>query len=201
VDYLDIASVITGYLLGSFPSAYIAGRMWKGIDVRQVGSRNMGAMNTFGHIGKTAGAAVFIVDVGKGIAAIFIARAIGTSELTGLAAGLAAALGHRFPVFLNFRGGKAGAITLGILFLLMPKGIPFFAAVTLLLFLLTRNLPFSYIIAFFCFTIVGWLMYSSPGLSGFSLALTLFVMINHYSMIRDIRDKGFRKAIIRSALK
>jgi acyl phosphate:glycerol-3-phosphate acyltransferase len=201
VDYLDVASVIIGYLLGSFPSAYIAGRMWKGIDIRQVGSCNMGAMNTFGHIGKTAGAAVFIVDVGKGIAAIFVARALGSSQLIELAAGLAAALGHRFPVFLNFRGGKAGAITLGMLFLLMPKGIPFFAAITLLLVLLTRNLPFSYIIAFLCFTIVGWFMYSSPGLSVFSLALTLFVMINHYSIIRNIRDKGFRKTIIRSALK
>jgi glycerol-3-phosphate acyltransferase PlsY len=201
VNYLDVTSVFIGYLLGSFPSAYIAGRIRKGIDIRTVGSHNMGTMNTFGHIGKAAGIAVFILDVGKGITAIFLARAIGSSQLIELAAGFGAALGHRFPVFINFRGGKASAITLGMLCLQIPKGIPFFTAVTLLLVLLTRNLPFPYIIAFLCFTIVGWLIYSSPGLSVFSLALTLFVMTNHYSMIRDIRDKGFRKAIIRSNLK
>jgi glycerol-3-phosphate acyltransferase PlsY len=201
VDYIDAVPLVIGYLLGSFPTAYIAGRIQKGIDIRQVGSGNMGAMNTFGHIGKVAVVIVFLFDTSKGIAAIIIAKALGTSQLIELAAGVTAALGHRFPVFIEFRGGKGGAITLGMLFFLMPKGIPFFAVATLLLVLLTRNLPFSYITAFLCFVFAGWLIYDSFWLSVFSLILMLFVFFNHHSMIKDIRDKGFRSAIIRSRLK
>jgi glycerol-3-phosphate acyltransferase PlsY len=107
MPYVFIAlSLVLGYLIGSFPSAYVVARLRKGIDIRQVGSRNMGAMNVFYSVGFGYGILVLALDIGKGAAAVAIARAMGTPDLIQLLAGLAAVVGHNFPVFLNFKGGR-----------------------------------------------------------------------------------------------
>ncbi len=71
-------AIICAYLLGSFPTAYVVGRLRKGIDIRQVGTRNMGAMNVIYSVGLTYGLLVLLVDIGKGAAAVFLARSLGT---------------------------------------------------------------------------------------------------------------------------
>jgi len=125
LNLLAIAlALILAYLLGSIPAAYLAGRLIKGIDIRQVGTRNMGAMNVFYQIGFLAGLIVLAVDIGKGTAAIALAFWLGTPDIIVLLAGIAAVLGHSFPVWLRFRGGKGGATTIGVLIFLMPWGYP-----------------------------------------------------------------------------
>ena len=118
-------AIVCAYLIGSFPSAYIICRLRKGTDVRQIGTQNMGAMNVFYTVGFVEGVIVLALDIGKGAAAVALARGLGVPEIVQFLAGLAAVVGHGFPVFLKFRGGKGGATCIGVFAFLMPWCIPF----------------------------------------------------------------------------
>ncbi|MBA7628589.1 Glycerol-3-phosphate acyltransferase [subsurface metagenome] len=109
--------VLTGYLLGSIPTAYIAGRLLKGRDIRQIGDGNVGAHNAFRELGPKTGVAVGIIDAGKGVLVIIIAQVAGIPQVTILLSGAAAVIGHNWPVFLGFRGGRGESTTIGILLL------------------------------------------------------------------------------------
>jgi len=103
-------SLLLAYLIGSFPTAYLAGRYVKGFDIRQYGSGNMGTMNTRALLGWRWAVIVFLIDLLKGILAIYLSRwAVADPFLLASAA----AAGHCYPVWLRFRGGKALATTLG----------------------------------------------------------------------------------------
>ena len=111
-------SLVVAYLLGSLPFAYLIGRQ-KGVDIRQVGDRNVGSFNVFRHAGLAAGLATFMLDAGKGIMAIVVAKALHVDEVIVLAAGIAAVAGHIWPVFLGFRGGRGEATIVGVLLALV----------------------------------------------------------------------------------
>jgi len=112
-----MAAVILSYLLGSLPTAYLAGRMLKGIDIREHGSGNVGASNTFRVLGRTPGICVLVIDILKGFLAVaVISRVLGVSGTFGIVlVGVAAVCGHNWTVFLGFRGGKGIATSLGVL--------------------------------------------------------------------------------------
>lgn len=197
-------AIISGYLLGSIPSAYIAGRLKKGIDIREVGSKNMGAMNVYYEVGLVEAIPVLLTDVGKGIGAILLARWLGVSLVFQLSAGLAAVIGHSFPVFLKFRGGKGGATTIGILLFLTPKAIPFWLAICLIALLITHNFTFCYSIAFICFPFVAWLIYHSTAMIAFSIGLPIFVGTNYIPRFKEMFMKAggnWSKVIKRSSTK
>ena len=199
-----IISIISAYLLGSIPSAYVAGRLRKGIDIRQVGSRNMGTMNVYYEVGHKEAILVFFVDIAKGIGAILLARWLEVPLLWQLLVGLTAVIGHAFPVFLKFRGGKGGAITIGILLFLMPWAIPFFLATAGVALIVTRNFTFCYSIALICFPLVAWLIYQSPPLTFFSIGLPAFVGINYIPRFKEMYVKSgsdWRKVVKRSSTK
>ena len=187
--YIAIA-IICAYLIGSFPSAYIAGRLRKGIDIREVGSRNVGAMNVFYKVGFVAGLLVLAVDIGKGAAAVALARWLGVPMLAELFAGVAVVIGHGFPIFLKFRGGRGGATCIGVLVFLMPWGIPFYLAIFGVGLLLTRYPTLSYSVAFLCFPFIAWLIYHSPELVGFSIGILLLPGIKYIPRIKEMRAKG-----------
>ena len=98
--------VVLGYFLGSIPTAYIAGRLLKGRDIRHMGDGNVGARNAFHELGPKAGVAIGIVDAGKGALAILVAQAANIPQVAVLLTGAAAVIGHNWPVFLGFRGGR-----------------------------------------------------------------------------------------------
>lgn len=111
-----------GYLLGSFPSGYLAGRWCAGVDIRQLGSGSTGATNVLRQVGKGPALVVFVVDVFKGSAAVILARALLGAGAYGwlVAAGLAALAGHIWPIWLGGKGGKAVATGFGMLLGLVP---------------------------------------------------------------------------------
>jgi glycerol-3-phosphate acyltransferase PlsY len=115
----DLALTLLAYLIGSVPTGVVIGRL-AGIDVRAAGSGNIGATNVARAAGGSAGIATLIGDVGKGVAAVVLARAFGTSPLAAPAAALATVLGHVFSVFLRFSGGKGVATGLGVCLALAP---------------------------------------------------------------------------------
>ena len=100
--------------MGSFPSGYLAGRIAKGIDIRSLGSGSTGATNVLRHIGKRAAITVFILDVLKGILSIFLAKYFLLNDSWQVAIGLSTLIGHIWPIWLNWKGGKAVATGLGI---------------------------------------------------------------------------------------
>ncbi|GAI24857.1 unnamed protein product, partial [marine sediment metagenome] len=102
----EIIAIVIGYLLGSIPSAYVAARLVKGKDIRQMGGGNVGVLNTFKEVGRGAGIAVILADMAKGAAAVVIAQwLLDVPQLFVLAAGLAAVAGHNWSIFLKFTGG------------------------------------------------------------------------------------------------
>ena len=164
----------------------------------------MGVLNVYYEVGLIEAVLVLLIDVGKGIGAILLARWLGVPLVFQLLAGLAAVTGHTFPVFLKFRGGKGGATTLCILAFLMPKAIPFFVAIALIALIVTRNPTFCYGIAFVLFPFVAWLIYRSEPLIFFSVGLPVFVGINYIPKLREMHMKAsgsWRKIIKRRSFK
>jgi len=144
--YYGAIAVLIAYLLGSIPTAYIVSRWAYGKDIRKLGGGNVGTHNVYENIGKLPGIIVGIVDVGKGVASIFIALAFIPSSdyyYWVFAAGLAAVIGHIWPVFLKFRGGNGIATSIGILFVLMTREAMIALAVAVLLIVITRNIILS----------------------------------------------------------
>ena len=203
-DILFIAVALIGaYLIGSFPSAYLMARFRKGIDIRGVGSKNVGAMNVFYKVGFAEGILVLAMDIGKGAVAIALARWLGVPVIAELFAGVAVVMGHSFPVWLKFHGGKGGATIIGILIFLMPWGIPFYAGIFGLTLLVTRFPTFSYSVAFLCFPFVAWLVYQSGTLVAFSLCIVLLPMIKYIPRIKEMHSTGgsWRHVLLRRNLK
>ena len=116
-----------GYLLGSMPNGYLAGRWLKGIDLRQCGSGSTGATNVLRNVGKAPALVVFLLDVGKGALAVLLAKSFGLNDWVQVLAGLAALAGHIWPEWLGWKGGKAVATGLGMfLGLAWPVGLACF---------------------------------------------------------------------------
>ena len=140
-------SLILGYFLGSIPSGWLAGRWLKGIDLRTIGSGSTGATNVLRHVGKGPALGVFLIDVGKGAAAVLIARALGLGDWIQVLTGLTALAGHIWPVWLGFKGGKAVATGLGLfLGLAWPVGLASFG-VFLAVFSLSRYVSLASVLA------------------------------------------------------
>ena len=155
--------IIIGYLLGSIPSAYIATRLAKGRDVRQLGGGNVGSFNVLREVGPWAALAVGIGDFGKGAAAVAIALwVLPVSTPFVLLAGLASVIGHNWMIFLKFSGGKGMGTTLGALAVLLPvygywPGLLILLGVTLVPFVITRNLALSMGICLVALPFITWL--------------------------------------------
>jgi glycerol-3-phosphate acyltransferase PlsY len=198
-----IIALITAYFLGSIPTAYIIGRLRKGIDIRQVGSRNMGAMNVFYNVGFFYGILVLLTDIAKGAAAIALARCLEAPIAVELIAGFIAVLGHSFPVWLRFRGGKGGAPLIGIFAFLMPWGLAIGFPLFALLTLLTRFPTISYSIALLSFPFVAWLIYHNGIYVVYSILMLLIPLIRYIPRIKEMRNKGgsWKKVVLRKNIK
>ena len=148
-----IALLITAYLIGSIPTAVWWGKRYYGIDVREFGSGNAGATNTFRVLGKKAGIPVLMIDIIKGTAAVSLVYLspfiFDTNQFVNLELGLgiAALLGHVFPVFAGFRGGKGVATILGVVICLTPLTSVLVLSVFLLVLIATRYVSLSSMVA------------------------------------------------------
>ena len=116
----SILPIIIGYLIGSIPFGMVVGRL-RGIDIRKVGSGNIGATNIFRTLGTAPAIIVFLLDLLKGTFAVYIAQAmIPTSPAIIVVSGIAAVIGHMYPVYIGFKGGKGSATGLGVLLGIAP---------------------------------------------------------------------------------
>jgi acyl phosphate:glycerol-3-phosphate acyltransferase len=122
IELWHVGFIAGAYLLGSIPFALIAGKVRKGIDIRQVGSGNTGAANVLRAVGWQAAALVFLADAGKAIAPVLFLRAVANPPLPLLEVigAMAAIAGHNWPVFLRFKGGKGVSSSFGVLLVISP---------------------------------------------------------------------------------
>ncbi len=154
---------LLAYMLGSIPSAYIVGRLVKNIDIRTVGSRNVGALNTFHQVGPGAAIAVLVADTLKGVLAILLSVWIGESPWAILYGAIGVVAGHNWPVFLRFRGGKGAATVLGVSLVVQPWLTLIAVAATVLTALPTRNVVLGAAVGFVLLNVLtvvsgqGWL--------------------------------------------
>jgi len=116
-----ILIVLGGYLVGSFSAAILVSRWWSGRDIRTLGDANAGTANVARHLGLKPAAAVAVVDIAKGALPVYLARSFNLPEACAVLAGVAAVVGHRFPLYFRFRGGRGLATSLGALLLLTPR--------------------------------------------------------------------------------
>jgi glycerol-3-phosphate acyltransferase PlsY len=187
--WLGIASILIGYLLGSIPSAYIAGKLRKGVDIRQVGVGNMGAANTFREIGRWAGIAVWAADVAKGAAAILIVQeALHVTQLWVLGAGFAAMLGHSFPIYIGFRGGKGAATTMGIFLALAPVPMLITFALLIIPYFGLRRIVAAVCIVAPLLPLLIWKFESSAVLVWYAVALLIFMGLRNIPSPRKIQE-------------
>lgn len=115
-----ILMVIAGYLVGSIPAAYLVTRWRRGLDIRKHGSGNVGAANTLTVVGKRWSIFVSIFDIGKGALMIWFTQLAGLGVAAQVAVGVATVIGHDWPVFLRFQGGRGVFTTLGVITILAP---------------------------------------------------------------------------------
>ncbi len=188
------------YLIGSLPAAYAIGRRLKGVDLRLVGSGNLGAANTFREVGPWPGLLVLTLDGLKGVLAILIPGWVGAPEWAGYGAAVAVVAGHNWPVFLGFRGGKGAATVVGISLAVLPLLTLVTLAPTVLLFWLTRNIVLSTGFGFVLLNALTVASGQSAEQVALCLLLTFVVTATHYTgsrrAIADALKRGNWKALL-----
>ena len=184
---LHLTVIVVGYLLGSFPTAYIVAKRRKGVDIREVGVGNMGAANTFREIGPREGAIVWAVDLAKGAAAILIAQALNVSQPWVLAVGFAALLGHSFPLYIGFRGGKGAATAMGIFLVLAPEAMAITFALLAIPFFFTRRIFIAICIVAPLLPLLIWQFEQSAVLTVYSVALLFFMGLRNLPGHEELR--------------
>jgi glycerol-3-phosphate acyltransferase PlsY len=176
--------VLIGYLVGAIPTAFIAARVIKGQDIRSMGDENSGAANAFRELGPRVGILVGIVDAGKGALIVLVAQAFNMSLAVVMLAGLAAVIGHNWPVYLGFRGGRGVSTTIGILAALVTLPMLILALPTLLILIVRKNVTLSMAFLFIMLPLVDWWLRVSPVLIAYGVALPALAGITHYLRTR-----------------
>ncbi len=172
--------VLLGYFVGSIPTAFIAGRLLKSRDIRQMGDGNMGARNAFFQLGAKAGISIFFIDAGKGALAILIAQAASLPQGAILLTGAAAVIGHNWPVFIGFRGGRGEATTIGVLLTLVTQPMLILAGPVLATLAIKKNVTLASTFLFIPLPLVCWLL-GVPGVFiAYSIALPCLVGFTHF---------------------
>jgi acyl phosphate:glycerol-3-phosphate acyltransferase len=205
LGYILIA--VVGYLLGSIPTGYLVART-RGIDIRTVGSKNMGATNVFRTLGKGPGIFVLLIDAFKGFAAVALALKFypqghellpqlfpetGVANESarfgyGLVAGIAAVLGHNYTCWLHFKGGKGIATTGGVFLGLAPAAVGIAAALWLGAFVATRYVSIASILAAVALPTAVWFTQENLALRIIAIILGGLAIYKHRANIQRLRN-------------
>lgn len=193
--------IAISYLLGSIPTAYIFGRLLKGIDIRKFGSGNVGATNAFRVLGKGWGLVVLLLDILKGFLPVVLLGGLFTKQLDlnqaqniFIAIGLGCISGHSWTIFLKFKGGKGVATTLGVLLGLALKipGLSIVLGLTVLVwfvsFLIVRIISLSSVLAALSFPVFTILFRQSTVVISLGILLSIFIILRHKSNIKRLLE-------------
>jgi acyl phosphate:glycerol-3-phosphate acyltransferase len=191
-----ILVVLIAYLLGSIPTGFLVAKA-RGIDIRSVGSGNIGATNVFRILGKTAGVLVLLADAAKGWLAVFVVArlfsewfypAAGSTarEWFAICAGVGAILGHNYTCWLYFKGGKGIATSAGVLVALVPWPLLVILTIWIVVFALTRYVSLASISASFALPFAAWLVGESTNIILVTAALAALAIYKHKANIQRL---------------
>ncbi|MBP2653554.1 MAG: plsY [Firmicutes bacterium] len=181
-----VITAVLSYLIGSIPNGLIIGKLLKGVDIRQFGSKNIGATNAYRVLGPWPGFWVLVTDILKGIIAVLIGRLyIGTSvgELTGA---IFAITGHNWPVFLGFKGGRGVATALGVILVLMPRETAIIFIVWVFIVAVTRYVSLASIVGALIAPLLIWLFGEQREFLIFGIIAAIFVIFRHKANIKRL---------------
>jgi len=179
------AVVLAAYLIGSIPFALILARRW-GADLRQVGSGNLGAANVMRASGVAAGMLVAALDMGKGAASVWLATRIGDGAELPAAAGLAAIVGHVYPVWLRFRGGKGVATACGVFSMLTPLAVPPALAIFAIVVWLTQYVSLGSVLASMALPPIAYALGSPAPAVIAAAAASVLIVFRHRSNVSRV---------------
>jgi glycerol-3-phosphate acyltransferase PlsY len=181
-----IVIVIVAYLIGSIPFGYLIVRKKMGADIRQTGSGGTGATNVSRRAGKAAGVLTLILDAAKGCAAVLIAKALTGDDWVIAAAAIAALVGHIFPVWLGFRGGKGVATGVGIFLVLAPIALLCAGVIFVAIVALTRYVSLGSIIAAMLIPVFVWLQSDLRPLMTAAIVVAALIVFAHRGNIQRL---------------
>jgi glycerol-3-phosphate acyltransferase PlsY len=176
------------YLAGSVPTGLWLGQWLRGVDIREHGSKNIGATNTLRTLGKPLGIAALAGDVAKGVVAVLLCARLGTWEHLPLACGVMAIVGHVFSCFVKFKGGKGVATSTGVFVGLAPIPTAISAVVFFVVIALSRMVSAASVSAALALGVVIWFLEDSLPLQVLTTAMALLVVIRHRDNIQRIRQ-------------
>lgn len=186
-----LLSLVCGYFLGSVPFGLIAGRM-RGVDIREHGSKNIGATNVWRVCGWKCGLPVFLLDAAKGVAAVrlgiwFAAAFSSPGDWCAVTGAMACILGHSFPVWLKFKGGKGVATSLGAIIGMLPIVSAIVFGLWAIIFAVSRYVSLASIIASAAFPVTAFFMHATAPILGFSILAAALVIMRHKGNIERLR--------------
>lgn len=177
--------VLAGYVLGSLPLGYLLASRFKGIDLRRVGSGNVGAANAYRTAGLAMAVLVVFVDLTKGASSVMLAARMTTGSATAVTAGVAAIVGHMYPVWLRFHGGKGVATACGVFVMLAPLATAISGLIFLVAVSFTRYVSIGSVIAAGSLPLLAWITNQpAPVIAGSVVAALLIVERHRGNLVR-----------------
>jgi glycerol-3-phosphate acyltransferase PlsY len=185
-------AIVTGYLIGWIPFALILSKQW-GVDLRRTGSGNLGAANVMRASGITPGVLVAALDVAKGAASVWLAERLSLSPAAPAAAGLAAIIGHIYPVWLRFRGGKGVATACGVFLVVTPMAMTVAIAIFTTVVWATKYISLGSTLATLALPPIAYALGSSWSAVSGALASAAIIVFRHRSNLARIRTGTERR--------
>ncbi len=189
--------VVFSYLLGSIPFAFIIGKL-RGVDLRQVGTRNIGGSNLWHSVGKLEGTIAAILDIGKGAVAVWLSQKLGFSPLIQAASAVAVVAGHDWPIYLGFQGGRGMGPALGAMLILVPKAM-LLSLIFYALGFFTRALGLGVAVGILALPFFTWLQnYPTPHIAASALMFAFMVIrrLTGIGVLEEIKASPDKKKLI-----
>src|SRR6185436_1374182 len=191
-------AIVVAYLIGSIPFALICARRWGASDLRDVGSGNLGAANVMRASGVTAGVMVAALDMAKGAASVWLAGRFSAGPEISAAAGFAAIVGHIYPVWLRFRGGKGVATACGVFSMLTPLAVPPALVVFVITVWLTKYISLGSVLASLVLPPLAYVVGSPAPAVLAAIAAAIIIVFRHRSNVVRLRTGTERRLGVRA---
>ena len=186
-------AILIAYFIGSVPFAWLLARRWGGADLRRIGSGNLGAANVLRTSGVRAGLLVALLDIAKGATSVLLAARLSPNAAAPAAAGLAAIIGHIYPAWLRFRGGKGVATACGVFSILAPFALPPAFAVFVLTIWATRYVSLGSVLASIVLPPIAYATGSSAPAVAVAFAAATLIVFRHRSNLFRLRTGTERR--------
>jgi len=183
--FFKMMSIIISYLLGSISFSYFIAKIWMGIDIRNYGSGNAGATNVLRVLGTKPAIIALLGDALKGIIAVYLGKLTGDESIM-LLCGLAVVIGHNWPIFLKFKGGKGIATSLGVILTISPLSSLILIIIGVFIIYITRYVSLGSITSAIILPFIFYMLHKSGYYLVFALVLTFLALFRHRSNIQRL---------------